>query len=133
MACGDPVMRRLVFLAMGVLEGSVAAVLVVFGCQIPAKSDVEQGFGRVQQVTQRAAGQVQQLRGQLGELRRPELQSLARQLRDETRAVTALLREQQVDFKSIATLRDALGVVASGLQGLARTLDPEGARRLAQG
>src|SRR5262249_45310192 len=126
----SPAMRRIVFLSVGVLEFLVATLLVTLGCQLPGRGDVEQSFGRLERVTRRAGSQVQRLRHQPHELRRPELQQLAARLRDQTREVTALLREQSVDFNTVATLRDALGVVGEGLDGLAKTLDPRGVARL---
>jgi hypothetical protein len=126
-------MRRLVFLGVGLLECVVGVVLVLLGANLPARSEVEDSFGRVERVTRRAGDQVRRLRQQVHDLRRPDLHELAGRLRDQTRTVAVLLREQKVDFQSLATLGEALGSVSHGLHDLAQTLDPAGVGRLGEG
>src|SRR5262249_26238598 len=63
--------------------------------------------------------------------RRPGMKELAARLRQQTREVAALLKEQNLDFTAVQGLRDALGEVSQGLDSLARNLDPSGLKRLA--
>jgi DNA repair exonuclease SbcCD ATPase subunit len=116
-------MRRLVFLVMGLLELAVAGVLVAFAWQLPREADVDRTFERAGQVTQRTGGQVKLFRKQVHDLRRPELQDLGRQLQAQTKTVTFTLRSQSVDFDRLHTVGDAMGDVASGLDGLGEALD----------
>ena len=118
---GDRLMRRVVFLVMGLLELGVAAVLVAFAWQLPARSEVDQTFDRAERVTGRTGSQVKLFREQVHDLRRPELQDLGRQLQDQTKTVTGTLKSQTVDFDRLQTVGDALGDVAGGLDGLGET------------
>jgi hypothetical protein len=126
-------MRRAVFLTLGVLEVLVAVVLAVFGWQLPGESDVDETFGRAERVTQRTGDQVKLLEKQVHDLRRPELQDLARQLQDQSRTVTSTLKSQQVDFDQVRTVSGALGDVASGLDGFAQTLDGDNVGKIGEG
>jgi DNA repair ATPase RecN len=126
-------MRRTIFLSVGLLEVAVGVVLVSLGCQLPGTAEVDRSFERAGRVTDRANAQVQILRHQVEDLRRMELQELSARLQKQTRAVTATLRTQSVDFEAVAAMRDALGEVANGLRGLADTLNPESIGRLSTG
>lgn len=126
-------MRRAVFLVFGVCEFAVAAALALLGWQLPSSSEVDQSFARAERVTQRTGTQVDLLRRQLHDLRRPELQQLANRLETQTRSVTSMLRAQSIDFQTVATLSDSLAEVARGLEGLTETLDPEGIGKLGEG
>jgi tetrahydromethanopterin S-methyltransferase subunit B len=126
-------MRRAVFLTMGLLELGIAAALVLLGSCLPTTDAVERTFGSAGRVTDRAGVQVRLLRQQVQGLQRLELRQLAGRLRTQTRAVTTLLRSQQVDFETVATLRDAMGDVATGLVSLAETLDPDTIGKLSTG
>src|SRR5262249_2063817 len=74
--------------------------------------------------TDRASKEVGLLRQEVQDLKHMELQQLSVRLQRETRAVTATLRAQAVDFDSVRTMRDAMSDVAKGLNSLAETLDP---------
>jgi uncharacterized phage infection (PIP) family protein YhgE len=123
-------MRRTIFLTLGTLEFVVAIVLVYLALQVPGKAEVSKSFGTVERVTRKAGHQVRLVRQQVGLLRRPQLKDLARRLKEQTRQVTALLKEQKVDFKTVHALREALGEVGDGLDNLSKTLDPSGVRQL---
>jgi len=118
-------MRRIVFFTMGVLECIVAAVLVSFGFQIPAGEDVTHGFNSAERVTRRAADQVQILRRQVEELRRPELMQLAERLQSQTRTVAGNVKNKPIDFDTVEAMRDALAQIADTLDNLARQV-PDG-------
>jgi DNA repair ATPase RecN len=126
-------MRRVVFLSLGLLELAVAALLVSLGWQIPGQEDVERSFDRAGRVTERAGTQVGVLNRQVQGLRRMELQELSLRLQQQTRTVSATFKAQHVDFDTILTMRDALGEVAKGLDGLSQTLDPAGVSKLSSG
>jgi hypothetical protein len=123
-------MRRTIFLTLGTLEFVVAVVLVCLALQVPGKAEVSKSFQKVERVTRRVGRQVGLVRQQVGLLRRPQLKDLAKRLKVQTRAVTALLKEQRVDYKTVHTLRDTLGEVGDGLDTLSRTLNPSGVRQL---
>jgi hypothetical protein len=126
-------MRRTPFQFLGFLELVVAGLLVYLGFQLPAGEDVSRSFARAERVTNRAGSQVGLLRKQVQGLRRVQLQQLSERLQGETRAVTNTLRVQAVDFDTVCTIRDALGGVSVGLNGLARTLDTASVARLSAG
>jgi uncharacterized phage infection (PIP) family protein YhgE len=126
-------MRRILFPILGLLEAAIAAVLVYLGGQLPSSDEIGRGFQGAQRVTDRAGTQVLIFRRQVQDLRRPELQQLAARMQKQTQLVTHTLRQQQVDFETVGTMRDALGEVAAGLDGLADTMDPASVRRLGDG
>lgn len=126
-------MRRIVFLILGLLELAVAFVLLALGWQLPGDGEIDRGFQSAERVTDHANAQVHILRRQVRDLRRPELQELARGVQRQTHVVMVTLRNQQVDFETVQTMRDALGEIAEGLNSLALTLDPSGIRRLGDG
>jgi uncharacterized phage infection (PIP) family protein YhgE len=127
------IMRRAWFVGLGVLELSVAAVLVSFGWELPGTADVEQGFGNLERVTSRTSSQVRLLRDQVHELRQPEMDVLAGRLQTQMRVVSHTLRTQSIDFDTVRTMRDSLGDVATGLDSLADTLDADGVGKLGDG
>src|SRR5262245_33682919 len=124
-------MRRIVFVSLGVLEFLVALVLLAFAWQVPGPADVQEGVGRVEKVGKQTGRQVRQLRAQLQVIRerRPQLHAMAVRLQEEMRTVTDHLRGQQVDYGTVRTVSEALGDVATGLDSLSQTLDPEGVAR----
>jgi chromosome segregation ATPase len=128
-------MRRVIFLCLGVLEFLVALVLLAFAWQLPGPAEVHDGVGRVEKVGKQTGTQVRQLRAQLHRLRerRPQLHAMAVRLQEEMRTVTDHLRAQQIDYDTVRTVSDALGDVASGLDGLAQTLDPKGVAEVGAG
>jgi uncharacterized phage infection (PIP) family protein YhgE len=126
-------MRRIVFLFMGLLELCVAAVLVAFGWQLPSRADIDRSFGKAERVTQRTSDQVKLFRQQVHDLRRPEMQDLGRQLQAETKTVTGTLKSQAVDFDRLQTVGEAMGDVATGLDGLGDALDGEHLSKVGDG
>jgi ABC-type transporter Mla subunit MlaD len=126
-------MRRVVFLVMGLLELGVAGVLVAFAWQLPSRSDVDHTFDRAERVTDRTGDQVKLLRKQVHDLRRPELQDLGRDLQAQTKIVTGTLKAQNVDFDRLATVGDALGDMAGGLDGLGDVLGGDSLSQVSKG
>src|SRR5579871_4338830 len=129
------VMRRIVFLLVGILELLSAVVFVCFAAQVPGKQDVEETMVRADRVTRNTGVQVQRLRDQFRLLRerRPQMQSLALRLQKEMKVVNDQLKTQQLDYNTVKTLSDALGDAASGMDGLSNTLDPKGMKQFGQG
>lgn len=126
-------MRRVLFPILGILELSVAIVLAGLGFQLPDRDEIDRGFQGAERVTDRAGTQVHILRRQVQDLRRPEFQQLAARMQAQTHVVTRTLKQQQIDFDTVRTMRDALDEVANGLDGLAATLDPASIQRLGDG
>jgi methyl-accepting chemotaxis protein len=126
-------MRKVIFLGIGLLETAVAAVLVSFGFQLPSTPEVEQNFDRVEKVTAHTGSQVRLLREQVHDLRRPEVQQLAGDLKTQTRLVTTTLKDQKVDFDQVQVVSNALGDVAQGLDGFSETLDADAVAKVGQG
>jgi uncharacterized phage infection (PIP) family protein YhgE len=121
-------MRRTVFFSLGVLEAGIALILAVFAWQLPGAEQVEDAVGRVERVSRKASDQVGHLRGQvrLVRERQPQLRELSDQLRSQLRLVGDGVRQQQVDYTGVKNVRNSLGDVAKGLDGLAETMDPKG-------
>lgn len=117
-------MRRTVFLIVAILECAIAVVLVSLGLQLPSPTEVTAGFRSAERVTDNAQQQVKILHRQVQELRRPELLQLAERLQSQTLQVTGNLKEQQVDFDGVHTMREALAEIAQSLDGLAKNLEP---------
>jgi uncharacterized phage infection (PIP) family protein YhgE len=126
-------MRQVVFFLMGGLELVTAALLIYLGLQIPDRAVVDESFTSVSRVTDQAGEQVRLLRRQVDVVRRLELQPLTARFQAQTRAITGAMRVQSVDFEAVQSLRDALGDMASGVQGLTQTLDPAAIGKLSDG
>lgn len=126
-------MRPVLVAALGLLELTIAGVLVALGCQLPGKGDVEASFANAERVTYHAGSQVRLFRQQVNTLRRPEIQELAQRLQAQTRRVTATLKSRSIDYDTVRVMRDALGDVAEGLDTFAATLDPERVGQLGKG
>jgi hypothetical protein len=116
-------MRRSIFLIVAILECAIAVVLLSLGSQLPSSTDVAAGFSSADRVTGHAEQQVKILRRQIQELRRPELLQLAERLQSQTLNVTGNLKDQQLDFEGIDTMRLALTEIAQSLDGLAKNID----------
>ena len=84
-------MRRIVFLSLGFLEFTIAAILVAFGWNLPSKQEVEESFRNAERATRRTGDQVDYIREQVHDLRRPELKELARRVQEQTRIVARTL------------------------------------------
>jgi methyl-accepting chemotaxis protein len=126
-------MRNPIFLTIGLLETAVATILVCFSFQLPGTPEVEQNFERVEKVTARTGTQVRLLREQVHDLRRPEVQQLAGDLKTQTQVVTNTLKGQRVDFDQVRVVSNALGDVAQGLDGFSDTLDADSVNKVGQG
>jgi flagellar biosynthesis chaperone FliJ len=111
----------------------VAVLLGLLAWQLPSTAEIASSFAKTEGVTRKTAGQVRLVREQVHGLRRPELRELAERLQAQTRTVTATLRSQSVDYETLETMRNALGEVAVGLDGLAATFDPARVGKLADG
>jgi uncharacterized phage infection (PIP) family protein YhgE len=116
--------RKVVFTSLGLLEIGIAATLIAFGFSLPSQVEVSRGFQSIERATQRTGDQVELIRDQVHDLRRPELKELTDRLHEQTRIVARTLRKQKVDYKTVETVSDALGQVSTGLNGLAETLEP---------
>jgi uncharacterized phage infection (PIP) family protein YhgE len=126
-------MRRTAFIMLGILELVVAFALLHLGREIPGAEEVQSSFESAGRVTDRAGNQVRLIHKQVQGLRRLELEALSTRLQKETRAVTATLQAQTVDFDTVSAMRDALGDVGRGLDSLADTLDPVAVSKLSTG
>jgi hypothetical protein len=119
-------MRRVVFLVLGFLECAVAVVLASFGWQLPSDREIQRGFHSADRVTNNAGDQVRIVRRQVQDVRRSELSELAKHLQTQTVSVTSALKNEQVDFETVQSMRDALGEIGDSLDGLAKSLEPAG-------
>lgn len=126
-------MRRTALLVLVVLELVVAVTLVQMGRQLPARAEMEHSFTKVENVTRQAERQIHQVRDQVHLLRQTQLEGHLQRMQKQLRALTKTLREQTIDFQTVAATRDALGSIAKGLQGLGDTLDPRGIDQLGAG
>jgi hypothetical protein len=128
-------MRRVVFICLGVLECLSAGVLVHFAWQLPGPADVQVTVARADHLTRQTGEQVRRLRAQFQLLheRRPQMQALAKRLQEEMQVVNEQMRNQHLDYGTVKVLSEALGDVANGLDGLSETLDPQALRQFAQG
>ena len=126
-------MRRAVFLVMGLLEFALAAVLLVFGCQLPPESEIDDTFSKAEHATQKSSGQIKNLRDQVRDLRRPELYDMALQLQAQSKTVTVTLKSQNIDFDQARTVSTSLGDVANGLEGFGEALDGDNIKKIGDG
>jgi hypothetical protein len=125
--------RKVVFLSLGLLEFAIAAALVGFGWCLPSRAEVEQSFKSVERATRRTGDQVDFIREQVRDLRRPELNELTDRLQKQTYIVAKTMRKQKIDYRTVETVGDALGQVSEGLTNLANTLDPSNVATLGDG
>jgi ABC-type transporter Mla subunit MlaD len=126
-------MRRIVFLFMSLLEFAVAMVLIVFGFQLPSRSEIDTNFGKAERVSQDSSAQVKGLRDQVRDMRRPELRDMALQLQTQSKTVTTTLKSQNVDFDQVRVISNSLGDVANGLEGFGEALDGDNIRKIGDG
>jgi uncharacterized phage infection (PIP) family protein YhgE len=126
-------MRKVIFTLLGLLEISIAATLIAFGFSLPDQAEVSRGFQSIERATQRTGDQVELIREQVHDLRRPELKELTDRLHEQTRIVARTLRKQKVDYKTLETVSEALGQVSGGLNNLAGTLDPSNIAQFGDG
>jgi chromosome segregation ATPase len=129
---GLPV-RKAIFFALGSLEFAIAAILLGFGWCLPGRAEVEQSFSSMTRATRRTGDQVEFIREQVHDLRRPELKELAYRLQEQTRSVARTLQRQKIDYKTVETVSDSLGQVAGGLDSFAETLNPKTLARFGDG
>lgn len=113
-------MRRIVFSTLGVLEILVAAVLI-FLIYLSTRANVADAFTKAERVTRRASNQVRLVQVQVENLHGPEVRELANRLQEQTRLLTAALQTKDLDFDTLGTLSDAVGDMATGLEGLANS------------
>src|SRR5947209_7772534 len=111
-------MRRTLFLVLGVLEAAIALLVAYLGCRVPNHDEISESFGRAQRVTDRVGKQVRLLNKQVEGLKDAQLAEVSERLQAQTQVVTHILRVQAVDFDTVCTIRDALGGVSNGLNGL---------------
>lgn len=125
-------MRRLTFLAVGILEFCVAGVLLALVSYLPSSAEVQASMDRAERIGKQAGSQVHKLRGQLDTFRQrqPELSRMTAQLHTQLQQVSKLLSNPQVDFKALEAVRDALADAAMGMQGLGQALDPKAVGQL---
>lgn len=128
-------MRRLLFLVLGLLELACAVVLVVFAWQLPASADVLTAADRVEKVSRKAGLQVRRLQEDCRILRQrqPELLALATRLEKQMRLVRDNVRDKSLNTDGLATVTEALGQVADGLDTFSTTLDPKGVATIGKG
>jgi chromosome segregation ATPase len=117
--------RSIIFTLLGLLEITIAVILVGCGLSLPDRQEVAEGFTNIEKATQRTGDQVELIRLQVKDLRRPELKQLTDRLNEQTKVVARTLRKQKVDYKTLETVSDALGQVSNGLNNLSGTLDPD--------
>jgi hypothetical protein len=123
----------MLFLGLGILEFAIAGILLYFGWSLPSKPEVQQSFSSVERATRRTGDQVEFIRTQVHDLRRPELKELAVRLQEQTRLVARTMRKQKVDYVTVATVSDSLGQVATGLDNASQTLDPQSVAKVGEG
>jgi hypothetical protein len=125
-------MRRIVFSTLGVLEILVAAVLI-FLIYLSTHTDVSDAFTKAERVTRRASHQVRLVQVQVENLHGPEMRDLAQRLQEQTRLLTAALQTKDLDFDTLGTLSDAVGDMATGLEGLANSFQATQIDKLGSG
>ena len=128
-------LRRIVFLTLGLLECSAAVVLFVFAGETPGAAEVHDGVGRVEHVARQTSDQVSRLREELHTVReqQPKLRELSDNLKTQMDLAAANLKHQRIDYDTVHTVAGALGDVAEGLDGLSDTLNADGVRQAGDG
>ncbi len=127
-------MRRIIFLALGVLEIGAAGVLFAFVWQLPGPADVHDKVGRIERVSRQTSTQVRNLRHQVHILRegQPQARLLAQELKERLRYLGEHLNSQHVDYHSLRALHDAFGDAAQGLDVLSsEPVAPDGFAQIA--
>lgn len=128
-------LRRIVFVTIGLLEVAAAGVFVMFAYTLPSTEHVEERVGRVETVGRESGKQVQQVKARVHDLRerRPQMHSLAERLRDHTKMMSNNLNDQRVDYDTVRNVHDALGDAAQGLDTLGKVVDPKAVGSLGDG
>jgi len=118
---------------IGVLQLGVAATLLVLGVQIPDEGEVTAGFGRVSHVTGGGEKQVALLRDQVGHLKRQDFTKRAELLRQHTKTVSEMAGQQQIDFRTVEAMAQAMGDVSKAVRGWADTVDADRMKTISAG
>lgn len=117
-------MRRILHIFVGVFELGAALLLGSMAWQLPTSVQVQDSFGKVGQVADRARQQAGLVRQQVHDLRRLEIQDLAERMQLQARIVTDRIRSQK--WEGNAELDEALSEaddIATMLPLLTRHLD----------
>jgi exonuclease VII small subunit len=117
-------MHRGTLISLGILEALIACLLFGVGSFLPQSNEVNQSFERAAKVSRSAENQVQLMRQQIEEVREKDFPDAVRQLRSQTRSVSASLKGQTVDFRTILTIADTMAAVSKGVESWSQTLDP---------
>src|SRR5262245_41559886 len=128
-------MRRLVFLGLGLLEFAIAFLLASFAWQLPGQEEIGRATDRVERVSDNAGRQVRNLEASIGRARKrqPELRALAARLQTQMDGVNKAVHQRDFTGTGLAAISESLGHVAGGLDGLSKTLAPEGMQSMAKG
>jgi chromosome segregation ATPase len=112
---------------LGILELVIAGILLTLVFQLPGSSEIKDRVDRAETVGTRLGQEVKRVRTQLHGFsqRQPEMRQMTRQLEKQLALVSRHLNHQQVDFKTLEALRDALGDTANGVDGISKALDPK--------
>lgn len=123
-------MRRLVFISLGVLELAVAAVLIYLSNLLPTSNDVHQSMGEIQTLTQQTGNQVRLAQKEITHLRQPELQASMQQLKKQLPTITAMLRNQKLNYDGLRQLKDTLASLSKGLESGAKSFTVKDGQQL---
>ncbi|WP_020473856.1 coiled-coil domain-containing protein [Zavarzinella formosa] len=118
---------------IGLLEIGVAITLVVLGAQIPGEDEVTAGFARTGRLTGGAEKEIGMLREQVDQLRRQDFASRAEKLRTHTRTVSETATKQQLDFRTIEAMAQAMGDVSKAIKSWSETIDTDRMKTIATG
>ncbi len=118
---------------IGLMELGVAVALVVLGAQIPSEREVTAGFGQVSQVTAGSEKEITLLRGQVDHLKRQDFAKRAELLRQHTRTVSETAAQQQIDFRTVEAMAQAMGDVSKAVRGWADTVDTDRMKTVSAG
>ncbi len=124
-------MSKYIVLSLSI-HGCVAVFLVAMAVMLPNKKDIRDTFSSAATVTEGTRKQVDEIRAELDLVRRDaRLQEVAERLSDSTRAISSIVTDTRIDFATLATIRDATGQVADGLDNASLLVDPQSLSSLA--
>src|SRR5262245_53897039 len=130
-------MRRSLFVALGVLELTVAGILLTIGLLLPVESAVRDNFKRVERVADNTEMQVVALRNQVGRVRDPQVQRFLKDLGPHLPRIKQRL-QGDATFETAREASRSMGSLASAMEEWANAMDPaliqhlnDGTQRLA--
>ena len=125
--------RDLLLPSVATAELLFAVCFAIAAFMLPGAKDVQKAATSATAASTAGVDQVSLLRKSVSDLKDPKLKQVIERLEALSQSVAQRLKNQQIDFDTVKTVRDALGDSATGLDTLAMTIDPSIVEKVGSG